>query len=134
MANETPLNDTDRLSWLTSLGEAAVKTLERGGDKSAVFVTCSALRKKYRDILRLAVLDKPGMNVIFVYLKVEEEILVQRVEKREGHYMKKGMVRGQMEILEVPESEGDATVINGERTVEDIAEELMARMGNLLLS
>ena len=39
-----------------------------------------------------------------------------------------------MEILEVPESERDAMVLNGERTVEEIAEELMARLGNLPLS
>ena len=133
MANGIPLNDTDRCGWLISLREAAVKTLERGGVKSAVFVTCSALKKKYRDILRIAVLDEPGVNVVFVYLKVEEEVLMQRVEKREGHYMKKEMVRGQIEILEVPESEGDAMVVDGERMVEEIAEELMARLGNLPL-
>ena len=69
MASGTPLNDIDRQGWLISLGEAVVKKLERGGDKSAVFVTCSALKKKYRDILRIAVLDEPDLNVGFVYLE-----------------------------------------------------------------
>ena len=129
MQKGVALTDTDRWDWLISLREKAVETLLRddtGDGIKAVFIACSALKKKYRDVLRIAALENKGIKVTFVYPKVEEDALIRRLEMRKGHYMKKEMLRSQLEALEPPMQEGDAVTVDGSRKVEYIVEELVA--------
>ena len=66
-------------------------------NKTAV-ITCSCLKKKYREQLGI-----PYKEIQLVYLGVPENI-VERVENRENHYMKKEMIKSQLDILEIPDS------------------------------
>jgi gluconokinase len=112
MAGGTPLDDDDRLPWLTILGNE-LNCNER------VVVACSALKKSYRDILR----GGGGGEITFVYLKGSYEYFLARMEARENHYMKSGMLQGQFAALEEPEvgMEGDVVVVDVEgKSVEDI--------------
>lgn len=102
MASGQPLADADRWDWLISLREAAIKQLR---SSNSVIVTCSALKHKYRDVIRVANYEHPSVQVHFVYLKVDEKTLRKRVAERVGHYMKEGMVHSQMAALEEPEEE-----------------------------
>lgn len=103
MGNGIPLTDADRWDWLILLREKAVRELETGA--SGVVVTCSALKKKYRDVIRVASYNNEKVLVHFVYLQATEELLMARVRARPGHYMKDNMVRSQFESLEEPDQE-----------------------------
>lgn len=99
MANNQPLTDADRWDWLIVLREEAVKALH---DSSGVIITCSALKRKYRDVMRVASYNDSAIRVHFIFLNVSEELLFKRVKARQNHYMKDSMVRSQLASLETP--------------------------------
>jgi gluconokinase len=99
MGSGIPLTDADRWDWLITLRNEAVQKLRTS---NAVIVTCSALKHKYRDVIRVASYEHPTVQVHFIYLKVDETTLQARVKARVGHYMKESMVHSQMEALEEP--------------------------------
>jgi gluconokinase len=103
MAAGVPLNDADRWDWLILLRDQALQDLKNGA--KGVVVTCSALKKKYRDVIRTARLydEDPNANVHFVYLRADKETLLARVRARQGHYMKDAMVDSQFAALEEPD-------------------------------
>lgn len=102
MSKNIPLTDADRWDWLITLRDEALNHLKSG--VHGVVITCSALKKKYRDVIRTARLydEDPNANVRFVYLKASKEVLLQRVGGRQGHYMKDTMVLSQLAALEEP--------------------------------
>lgn len=108
MSSGIPLNDQDRWDWLITLKNEAVKRLE---SNNACVVTCSALKKKYRDVIRVANYEHPSVQIHFVFLKLDEEVLQQRVKERVGHYMKAEMVHSQMVALEEPDVNVETDVI-----------------------
>lgn len=110
MANNEPLTDADRWDWLITLREVAASRLSRTGSSATkphdgVVVACSALKRKYRDVVRIAAYNDQNIQVHFIYLRASEELLMARVQSRKGHYMKSSMVRSQMEMLEEPDKE-----------------------------
>ena len=110
MSQNKPLTDIDRWDWLISLREAAAARLSPSGSSATkphdgVVVTCSALKRKYRDVIRIAAYNNHSVLVHFIYLRASEEVLIARVLGRTGHYMKSGMVHSQMEMLEEPDQE-----------------------------
>lgn len=104
MGSGIPLNDQDRWDWLITLREEAIKRLQTS---NSVIVTCSALKHKYRDVLRIANYDHPSVQVHFIYLKLDEATLVERLANRQGHYMKLEMMKSQIAALEEPDEEFD---------------------------
>ncbi|CAK3995398.1 carbohydrate kinase [Lecanosticta acicola] len=105
MAEGQPLTDADRWDWLILLRETALETLLSESSSDGVIVTCSALKRKYRDVMRIAAYHHPHVRVHFVFLKASEAVLMERVRARQGHYMKDYMVRSQFESLEIPTEE-----------------------------
>lgn len=117
MASNIPLTDADRWDWLILLREEAVKRLSTPPANSSqlpegVIVTCSALKQKYRDVMRVATYNHPDVRIHFIYLRADEAVLMQRVNARQNHYMKSSMVHSQIEMLEEPDSEWDALSID----------------------
>lgn len=111
MASGHPLTDTDRWDWLILLRETAFTKLSHPNTTS-VILTCSALKRKYRDVLRIAAYENPNIKVHFVFLKADEAMVLARVKARAGHFMKEEMVRGQFAMVEEPEGdEGDCFVV-----------------------
>lgn len=109
MSQGSPLTDIDRWDWLITLREAAVARLspsKRSANKrhDGVVVTCSALKRKYRDVIRIAAYNDHDVMVHFIYLRADADVLLARVTGRKGHYMKSAMVRSQMEALEEPDA------------------------------
>nr|OQO23147.1 hypothetical protein B0A51_09633 [Rachicladosporium sp. CCFEE 5018] len=102
MAAGHPLTDTDRWDWLITLRTACLSTLKTS---PGVILTCSALKRKYRDVLRIASYGHPDVKVHFVFLKASEVVLMERVRGRKDHYMKDYMVKSQVESLESPGSD-----------------------------
>jgi gluconokinase len=87
------LNDEDRAGWLECLG--AVLAAEPG-----VVLTCSALRRAYRDRLRAAA---PGLR--FAFMGLDQDAARQRVAARPGHIFPVSLVASQFQTLEDPSGE-----------------------------
>lgn len=108
------MDDDDRWPWLRvirdhlALEAEKVKDLDMESKHRAVIVTCSSLKKVYRDILREVPSDLG--KVIFVYLKGSQELLLQRIQGRQGHFMPASMLQSQLDTLEEPK-ENEETVI-----------------------
>lgn len=126
MGNGTPLNDMDRWDWLISLRDAAVNTLSTPESDSSpqvpsgVIMSCSALKLKYRDVIRVAAYDHPSVRIHFIYLKADENKLMERVLGRSSHYMKGNMVRSQFEALEDPCDEKDVLAVDVDASPEEV--------------
>jgi gluconokinase len=92
MAAGTPLTDADRQPWLAAIG-AWIAEQDRAG-RTAV-VTCSALKRAYRDRLRAA-----SPHVLFVHLTGAPELLAARLAARRGHFMPPALLGSQLATLE----------------------------------
>jgi gluconokinase len=92
MAAGTPLDHDDRWPWLRRVAEwiGSQEAAGRGG-----VVTCSALKRSYRDLLR-----DGHPSVRFVHLLADEDVLTARVTNRHGHYMPPALLRSQLDALE----------------------------------
>jgi len=88
----TALTDEDRWPWLRSIS-VWIGECER--DLVDGVVTCSALRRRYRDFLR-----DGHPSVRFVHLTLGPAALEQRVASREGHYMPASLLASQLQTLE----------------------------------
>ncbi|OTA37295.1 hypothetical protein BTJ68_02701 [Hortaea werneckii EXF-2000] len=127
MREGTPLTDADRWDWLILLREEALKTLAASPDLEGVVVTCSALKRKYRDVFRLATYHNPDVLVHFVFLNASESLLMDRVRARQNHYMKDYMVRSQFESLEAPQKdETDVLSVEASGTSVEVQELALA--------
>ncbi|TQD85845.1 hypothetical protein C1H46_028545 [Malus baccata] len=110
MRNGIPLTEEDRIPWLETLRNSVRDKLVAGG---TVILGCSALQKRYREILRSADPNyKPGSCaslVKFVLLDAQAEVLAARLEKRiaEGkHFMSPALLQSQLGLLQIDDSEG----------------------------
>ncbi|EUC46480.1 hypothetical protein COCMIDRAFT_92740 [Bipolaris oryzae ATCC 44560] len=122
MAAGTPLNDQIRILWLERLKKRAVDTSTMLG-YDCIFLSCSALKKSYRNHLRSFPTD--DVDVTFVDLQVEQEELVRRVKERENHYMKHSMVENQLATWERPDVlEIDVLPVDAGQPVEMVMEEV----------
>ncbi|KAF2862711.1 carbohydrate kinase [Piedraia hortae CBS 480.64] len=127
MASGVPLTDADRWDWLITIRESALAALQTSSPPKGVVVTCSALKKKYRDVLRIAGYHHPTIHIHFIYLHVSEETIRERVRARQGHYMKLDMVHGQFEALEDPDNdEHDTTTIEASESLPKVEEKVMS--------
>jgi carbohydrate kinase (thermoresistant glucokinase family) len=98
-----PLTDADRWPWLDAIAAAIAGWLAEG--RIAV-VTCSALKRAYRDRLRAA-----GPGVRFVHLAGSRALIARRLAARRGHFMPPGLLDSQFAALEPPgPDEGVLTV------------------------
>ncbi|KXL49119.1 hypothetical protein M433DRAFT_75765 [Acidomyces richmondensis BFW] len=122
MAEGIPLTDADRWDWLILLREEALQTLQNNS-VSGVIVTCSALKRKYRDVLRIASYHNPAVRVHFVFLSASEAMLKDRVRARRDHYMKDYMVHSQFQSLEPPQhDETDILRVDASGTCVEVQE------------
>lgn len=127
MADGIPLTDADRWDWLTQLREEAMHRLNQGSQ--GVVVTCSALKRKYRDVIRVAPYYSQSIRVHFVYLHATEEVLLERVGARKGHYMGANMVHSQFGILEPPSrDETDVISVDVSGAIEEVETEALAKI------
>lgn len=119
MAAGTPLTDEDRWPWLTVIGECMADALERG---EGIVVSCSALKKIYRDHLRAAT----GGRLTFVYLEGSRDLLGRRMGARTGHFMPLGLLDSQLATLEVPTGEPGVVTVSIDQPVEGIVADALA--------
>ena len=119
MAAGHPLDDSDRLPWLHRVAEWIDG--ERALGRSGV-VTCSALKRSYRDILRRD-------EVRFVYLAVDRDLLAARIAARRGHFMGTALLDSQLDALELPGPDEDSLTVDASGTVAEIVETIVGQLG-----
>jgi gluconokinase len=117
MSKGIGLTDADRKPWLDALRDKVAKWISEG--KNGI-LACSALKKAYRDELSV------GPQVKWVYLKGSFEEISKRVAERKGHYAKQDLVVSQFAALEEPK---DALTIDVDRSPEEIATDILKRLG-----
>jgi len=131
MRSGKPLSDEDRWSWLERVRHAALLKLQDGNSGSPiqqVTVSCSALKRSYRDDLR-KLTSENNVSVAFIMLTGAAHDLRNRVTVRhqqEGHYMKAQMVDSQLDALEMAaDEETDITPIDTRRHLEEVLEDVI---------
>ena len=114
-----PLDDADRAPWLRVIAGWIREHLDSG---TPGVVTCSALKRSYRDVLRA-----PG--VVFVHVTGSEALLGQRMHERTGHFMPTSLLDSQLAILEPPQDDEAHITIRADRTPADEASDVIAQLG-----
>ena len=120
MAAGFALGDEDREGWLQVLAGHLRQAQVSG---QGLVLSCSALKRSYRDILRSGA---PGLN--FIYLHGERALLAARMAARTGHYMPLSLLDSQLATLEAPGVEENAQAFDVALRPEDIVAAVLARM------
>ena len=120
MRSGTPLDDEDRRPWLRALA-AWIGDHERAGE--SVVVTCSALTRGYRDVLR-----EGHPSVWFAHVTADAELLRERVTRRAGHYMPPTLLDSQLALLEPLQDDEPGAGVSGAGAPEDVVTELLGAL------
>jgi gluconokinase len=118
MASGIPLTDDDRRDWLQAL---AARIREAATDHTSLVLSCSALKRAYRDVLR------GGGPVQFVFLRGSRELIAQRLADRRGHFMPLTLLDSQFAALEEPGPDERAWVCDVDATPDAIVAAIARR-------
>jgi gluconokinase len=93
----TPLDDNDRYGWLLALRDR----IRRAGERNqGLVLSCSALKRRYRDLLR-----EGDPDLIFLHLDGSRELIAARMQARSGHFMPPALLDSQLRDLEPPQAD-----------------------------
>jgi len=118
MSAGVPLTDEDRLPWLTSIRDWV------NAEEGDVVITCSALRRSYRDLLRSAT-----ARVRFLHLHGDIAVLTSRINARTDHFMPPALLTSQLATLEPLEPDEDGVVIDTDAPVAVIVAQSLSALG-----
>ncbi len=121
MAAGTPLSDEDRWPWLQALGGWMSEEIAAG--RPAV-VTCSALRRPYRDLLR-----EGRPEVLFCHLVAGEDLIRERMTRRSGHYMPVSLLHSQFGTLEPLDRDEPGFVVSVDGSAAQVIDRVLAELG-----
>ncbi len=107
MAAGIPLNDEDRRPYLDRVARAIAARRREG-----VVVACSALKRRYRDLIR-----ETAPEVTFVLPVVGRKALMARLGQRRGHFMPASLLDSQLAALEPPQGDERAILVDGAAAV-----------------
>ncbi len=115
MAAGIPLTDADREDWLHRLKQ----TLQHHtAQHSGVVLTCSALKRRYRDLLRQA-----DPQLFFVHLHGDRALIAERMRSRERHFMPLTLLDSQFADLEPLQPDEQGVVLDIRHTPQELAEQ-----------
>jgi gluconokinase len=115
-----PLDDDDRWPWLRALA-AWIGEREQVG--TSVVVTCSALKRSYRDLLR-----DGHPSVWFAHVTADADLLRERVEHRSGHYMPSSLLDSQLAALEPLQDDEPGAAVSGAGPAADVVAQLLTAL------
>lgn len=110
-----PLDDADRAPWLRAIGRWLAEHRDAGG-----VVSCSALKRAYRDVLR-----EEAPDAVFLHLDGDQETVRQRVAHRPGHFMPASLVQSQYDALEPLGADENGMVIPLDLPVDEIVDRFL---------
>jgi carbohydrate kinase (thermoresistant glucokinase family)/Cof subfamily protein (haloacid dehalogenase superfamily) len=115
-----PLDDADRAPWLAAIGRWIDGQIAKG--QSGV-ITCSALKRAYRDEL-----DGGRPQVRFVFAKLDEATIAERLQRRQGHFFPAQLLASQFADLQPPAADEPVIRVDGKQSevaqVEGVVEQL----------
>jgi carbohydrate kinase (thermoresistant glucokinase family) len=120
MSAGRPLTDEDRIPWLEAL---AAWARERDRTGTPTLMSCSALRRSYRDILR-----RGGEQTFFVHLAGDKGLLLERMNSREQHFMPPNLLESQLDTLEPLGDEESGMVLDVADPPDRLAEQVLQRL------
>lgn len=120
MAAGRPLTDEDRAPWLDAIADRIDAWLAEG---NLAVVTCSALKRSYRDRLR-----RGRARVRFVHLRAEPALVSRRLATRRGHFMPPSLVASQFEAFESPGEDEAPIVVEADRPTDELVETIVAAL------
>ena len=118
MASGHALNDDDRWPWLDRVAGWIDGQIAAGRPG---IVTCSALKRSYRDVLRRD-------DVTFVLLMGDPKLVLERLLRRQGHYMPTSLLTSQFETLEMPDADEQAIRVDLDLTPGEQVREVVDRL------
>jgi carbohydrate kinase (thermoresistant glucokinase family) len=121
MKGGTPLTDADRLPWLRAIAKQIDAWRTQG---KAGVVTCSALKRAYRDVL-----IGERREVRLVYLRGSHELIHARMAARHEHFMPLGLLDSQFATLEEPGPDERPIVVDVGGTPAQIVAEIIRQLG-----
>lgn len=121
MSRGEPLTDEDRWPWLNAI---AAWIAEHRAAGTLCVVTCSALKRVYRDLLTI----NQRSDVRLIYLTGEFALIEARLAARVGHFMPPGLLHSQFDALEEPGADEQAIMISIDGPPEEIAAEVMRNL------
>ncbi|MGC2628116.1 MAG: gluconokinase, partial [Candidatus Udaeobacter sp.] len=119
MRSGHPLSDKDRWPWLERLRQQIERPLSA---RENVVLACSALKRAYRDRLRVS------DGVKFVLLRGDYALVEKQLRSRHGHFMNPELLRSQFADLEEPKPDEGVVTIELGRTPQEIVEEIKAKL------
>ena len=121
MAAGTPLTDADRLEWLQTLKQ----TLQHQANAdSSVVLTCSALKRRYRDLLR-----EGDPHLFFVHLHGDYALIAQRMQSRSRHFMPTALLDSQFADLEPLQADEFGVVLDVRHSLEELVDQAIDAVG-----
>ncbi len=111
------LNDADRAGWLLNLQNEIRAARSHGG---GVVVSCSALKRSYRDLLRAA---EPALR--FAHLAGERDVIFSRMQERVGHYMPLSLLDSQLALLEPLQADEAGLQLDLNQTPKQLVEAIL---------
>ena len=120
MAAGIPLTDDNRRGWLMRIADR-LRDAKRAG--LGLVVSCSALKRIYRDLLR----SVGAPDARFVYLAGSPQLLAERLANRRGHFMPLSLLESQLAILEEPSPDEHAWVCDIRKPPDAIVADLVRR-------
>jgi len=120
MAAGIALTDADRQGWLEALA-AQLADARRAG--RSVVLACSALKRRYRDLLRLGA---PDLRV--VHLAGDRAMLAARLAARQGHYMPASLLDSQLATLETPDPDERAVTLDAGAPTDTLVQSALTQM------
>ena len=121
MRQGIPLTDADRVPWLDRIGK---ELKSWGAEGKSGVLTCSALKRAYRDRIRSA---RP--DVRFVYVKGTETLIAARVAARHHEYMPASLLRSQFDTLEEPTADEQAVTVDAGGSADEEVAAVIAALG-----
>lgn len=121
MQGGIPLTDDDRWPWLVTIG-AWISAKEAAGESAVV--TCSALRRAYRDLLR-----EGRPQVSFLHLVASEDLVADRISRRVDHYMAGSLLDSQYHALEPLEPDEPGVRVPVDGTASEVLRRALAALG-----
>lgn len=120
MRNGEALTDQDRLPWLRRVADWIHAQL--GAGRNGV-VTCSALKRSYRDLLR-----QGRMDVLFILLQAPRAVIRSRIAARQGHFMPATLLPSQYAAFEPPDVGEDVVTIDAAQSIDHIVDQVIAQV------
>jgi gluconokinase len=120
MHSGIPLTDDDRWPWLEAVAAWTDKTRRSGGHD---VVACSALKRRYRDVL---IGDRPDVRL--VYLKGDETLIARRIATRHEHFMPRSLLQRQFEALVEPGTDENPIIVSIEPQPREIVAQILTAL------